>query len=153
MLRRGTFRKGVFRACREDFPQCCGRAVNGPDQCTCGEYTLEQKHAAINHDITAETEGEFKRALAEAERKGARPIFYLPDPFNRDKCYELATIKRGESCKLARPWWESPENARLLRPEDIACMRIIRADLDGWRDFNSLPTSVGPHVILGEPRC
>jgi len=119
--------------------------------CTCSEYSPEQHQAAIKHRITAETEGEFKRALYAAERKGSRPIFYVPDPFQPDRRFEVARIKRGEACKLSDAWWERPDNAHVMREEDRAVIRIVREDLKGWRDFDRLPVSVGPFFLLGDP--
>jgi hypothetical protein len=124
------------------------------DQCTCGAWTPKERALAANHGLSAQTVGEMRVKLRIAERRGARPVYFIPDPFYPARRIEVALLKSAESGVTFAPnfaWWDQPTNEHLLKPEQRAVIRLGLEDLRTWARGDALPVSMGPHFVLGEP--
>ena len=153
---RGIIENGVFKACRDTLPRCAGRAEYGRKGCSCDGFSASDRNAAARHGLSATSASQLQGLIASAERRGARPVYYMPEPFRPERRIEVALIKRAVSgayyvLRPERPWWEQETNAHVLRPEDRAVIRLGIEDLRTWARGDALPVSMGPHFVLGEP--
>lgn len=80
-----------------------------------------------------------------------RRVYYRPQPWTDEGRIEVGKLVRAQNGTRFVSNSDVEKDHPHLRVEDVAVIRIANEDLGSHTNFNRLPSSIGPHFVLGEP--